>query len=169
MTENELKTILGDVHLLRGTSRPSHEIIIRFECQVEDTDDIDRFVEVVQTRLNELNAGILDIFGVNVDGSSGEFLIRCNETVNIKNIFNEIRPILDDYSFFDYSHVEMLIPTTEGGYQTEIECVKESSPPENTDPELPIAEGANLEKSKGCLGRLTLLLSIGLMLIAFFY
>ncbi|MFT6503271.1 MAG: hypothetical protein ACJASQ_003404 [Crocinitomicaceae bacterium] len=169
MTENELKTILGDVHLLKGTSRPSHEIIISFECPVEDLNDIDRFVTVVQTRLNELKAGTLDIFGVNVDASSGEFLIRCNETMNIESIYNEIRPILDDYSFFDYSHVALLMPQTGGGYQTKTECIKESNTLEDNDPDLPIPDGVNSAKSTGCLGQLTILLSIGLTLLAFYY
>jgi hypothetical protein len=158
MTEIELKPLLIALHSRKHKGKPSHEIIISFECHVEDLNDIDRFVTCIQTRLDELKAGTLDIFGVDADASSGEFLIRCNETVNIENTYNEIRPILDDYSFFEYSYVVLKIPQSEGGYETKLEYIKEANAPEDNDPELPVPAGI---KPIGCLGQLTLLLSIG--------
>jgi hypothetical protein len=169
MTESELKTLLIALQSRKDTSKPSHEIIISFESQVEDLNDIDRFVTATQTRLDKINAGTLDIFGVDDDGSSGEFLIRCNEPMNVEDVYHEIRPILDDYNFFDYSYVVLRIHNSDGEYKPKFEYIKEVNIPEDNDPELPIPAGVNLTESTGCLGQVALLLSIGFILIGYYY
>jgi hypothetical protein len=169
MTESELKRLLVTLHSRKSNGKPSHEIIIGFKCPVENLNDIDRFVNATQTRLSGINAGTLDIFGIDLDGSSGEFLISCNEGINIESVYHEIRPTMADYNFFDYSFVVMKTLKSEGEYETKFEYIRESRIPEDNDPELPIPEGVNLAKSGGCLGYLTLLISLGITLLAFCY
>jgi hypothetical protein len=165
MTESELKDLLSALLTKKSESRPSHQIIIGFESTIEDLNNVEHFISTVQAELNKSNLGILEIFGIDEDNTNGEFLINCNEAVDVEDSFNQIRPILGEYKFLENSHVVLKVPSDEGGYTTKFEQIRESTTPkEDTDPDPPIPEGF---KSKGCIGSLTVALTIGLVILAF--
>ncbi len=169
MTESELTAILFAAHAVKDRHLSRHQIVIWFEGSIEDQEDVEHLVDAIQSVLDQDNSGALEIMGIDVENTGGEFLIACNEGADIERVFAQIRPILETCSFFEECHAALLPDGGRSPDDTKLEIIRESESPErDDDPELPVPEGVVASKgleSKGCFGSLAILLVAGLALV----
>lgn len=168
MNESELKALLNGLLTRKSENRPSHQIIIGFDGVVHDLEAIEHFVSLVQEELDRSNSGTLDIFGVNSESNGGEFFIKCDENSDPAQLFSQIRPILDDFEFFEHSYVSLKRMGTDGRYDTDIQFIKKAPPPMfDEDPELPIPDGVSV--SRGCFGSLAFMIVGTIVVFALYW
>lgn len=168
-TEEELVLLLNELNTLKRKERASHEIVIGFEAQSSSQQEIESFVSEVQAELQNSNLGFLQICGIDEDGMNGEFLINCREHTDLQKTYEQIRPILNNYTFLEQSHMS-IDESIVGGewYHFKIETVRGDLDfsYDDDDIELPIPEGfENNEKGKGCMGLIALVFAVITVLV----
>lgn len=161
MTEEDLKEFLFHSMKLFSDHPPNYHIKLYFECKKLDEEELAFFVQLLQDHLRSRNQGELLMYGIDEDYRSGDFLIFCNETNAIQQVFNEIKPLVEKVSFFEYGHATLLLPTKSGGYKKEGEQIgngaEEREDEDENAVELPAPEGVSSEKSSGCLPTVVLM------------
>ena len=155
-TEEELIQLLGALHPSIRKGRASHEIIIVFQANSSNQEDIESFVSEIQKELQSSNLGFVEIYGIDEDGKQGEFLINCREHTDLQATFEQIRSIFNKYTFLLQSVVYIDEKNVDGEYNFEFEVVRAAidNDFEVDDVELPVPEG--FEKGKGCMGLIAL-------------
>lgn len=138
---------------LRADHPPNHHISLYFECEVLNETEFDSFITTLQVTLSSSNRGELLMYAVDEGKNGGEFIIRCTDEHGILQTLNQLKPLLQTTTFFEYGYATLLLPTKSGGYKKEGESFGMGSEPrEDTDEsqaDLPIPEGVEKLKSGG--------------------
>lgn len=159
MTEEELTSLLKALHVRKSETRPSHDLIVGFYTRAADPIEVEEFVTELQDVLNERNAGTLEIFGIDEDNREGEFLIRCEENVDLVALCSYIEPLFFNFKFLENSYITYFEKQDSGKYGAQFKMVREVEG-------LEIISPSKTPVSMGCLKPLVVLFTIGMSLIA---
>ena len=155
MTKEELKEFLFHSMRLKADHMPNYHIKLYFECEELDENELDRFVDRLQNFLSTEGLGGLLMFGIHENFKEGDFIIRCSDIENIRLVFERIKPILNETSFFEFGYAGLVLPTETGGYIKEGEPFGVRTEPRDDDEELnvelPIPEGYEPKKKNAFL------------------
>jgi hypothetical protein len=168
MTKEDLKDFLFHSMRWKDDFPPNHHIRLSFQCEELSLDELDSFVDSIQTKLNENTLGELLMYGIDEDQKRGDFIIYCNDTSKIKEAFELILPIIEACSIFQNGWYSLLLPTTSNGYKVEEDVIRETIATQEEDVGilLPVPEGYVENQKRGCFTSLAALVAFTVGLIA---
>ncbi len=168
-SEEDLLKLLNKLIYRRHKDKPSHLVMLEFKSAPVSNFQIEEFVRSIQSRLNTLKLGVLDIYGIDEDGTGGRFFIKCPDHEDGRKAFDQIKPILDITAFFVNGRAKVKLLAEDGSYYSEDVEINPNfeAEIEDNDPDLPLPEGvpdySNGKSGGGCLGPLLVVLTMVLI------